>query len=356
MNTLHKVFHTNRLVAMVAALLILTTLSCQKDRDYSRPPDNKNSFDGDKIAAFKNLTDDQDVVWAWDMPVSIVGNKFPSLLLQFSKDSTANIYSIVANGISADLTSLYFSGTLTTDEADLAAGLVDAFAGLSDADLREILDDPRNLDYKNWVLELLPNYENFNSLGFYQEERGGKFDFNGPVQVSLTFHNSKLLANLKQNRLLDFDFRVLSYTKDTVRLDGYFANSANKSSVLLKTKAQPGLFAAGSSIIIAINPVKANVKFVVGGVTVGVPAGYNTCLDFFYKAFNQGFDAKTGYGFLPNGKGTAVAPDVLKTAKMVTVKKAFSGDPVAAPAGTVLVTLSVINTDGTTKDIDVVKN
>lgn len=55
----------NKLAAIFATLLVLTMISCQKDLDYNRPPGNKNSFEGDKIAAFKNLTDDQTSIWAW---------------------------------------------------------------------------------------------------------------------------------------------------------------------------------------------------------------------------------------------------------------------------------------------------
>lgn len=354
MNTLHKIFRRNKLAAILATLLVLTMFSCQKDLDYNRPPGNKNSFDGDKIAAFKNFTDDQTSLWAWE--ANLFGNKFPSLLLQCFKDSTVNISSLKAYGIVEDLISLYYSGTLTNAEKNQVVLLVDDFGGIPDVELRPILDNPANISYKNRLLVLLPNYENFNSLAFVEEEKGGAFDFNGPVQVSLTFHNSKLLASLKESRELDFDFRVMAYTKDTITLDGYFSNSANKSSRLLKTKAKPDLFAVGSTIILAVNPLKANVKFVSGGVTIPTPAGYSTCLDFLYKTFNQGFDAKLGYGFVPNGKGTAVSPDVLKSASMLTVKTAYNDDPIAAPAGTVLLTLSVINTDGTTKDIDVVKN
>lgn len=344
----------NKLAAILSTLLILTMFSCQKDRDYSRPPGNKNSFEGDKIAAFKNLTDEQGAVWAWE--ANLFGNKFPSLLLQCFKDSTVNISSIKPYGIVEDLISLYYSKTLTTAERNAVVGLINDLGGIPDVELRPILDNPANISYKNRLLLFLPNYENFNSLAFVEEEKGGAFDFNGPVQVSLTFHNSKLLAGLKESRELDFDFRVMSYTKDTITLDGYFSNSANKSSRLLKTKALPDIFAAGSSIILTINPLKANVKFVTGGVTIATPAGYATCLDFLYKTFNQGFDVKLGYGFVPNGKGTAVSPDVLKSARIVTVKNAHDGDPLVAPAGTTLLTLSVINTDGTTKDIDVVKN
>jgi len=337
------------------ALIVTAAFSCQKKLDYSKPAD-ANTFEKDKVAAFKVLTDNEDALWAWDMPSTLTGNPFPGILLQFFKDSTANIYSIFANGISEDLKALRASGTLTPQESAAALSLINTFNGIPDNQLRQILENPANITFKNRTLALLPNYPGFNSQGIYVEETDGAFDMNGPVQLSLTFHNSFLLSLLKEQGALDFDFRVMKAVPDTVILDGYYSNNANKKSTMYKTVVMPDNFIVGSNIIMAINPVKALVSLKVDGTAIPTPAGYRTGLDFFYRSFNQSFNGKVGYGFASNRLGDAVMPTVLKTAKIVTVKSFFNGNPVTAPSGTVLITLTINNNDGSVKDMTLVKD
>lgn len=340
---------------LVPALIATVSFSCQKKLDYTKPAD-ANTFEKDKVAAFKVLTDNEDALWAWEMPSSLTGNTFPSILLQFFKDSTANIYSIFADGIVADLQKLRASGTLTPAENTQAQSLITTFGPYPDNQLRQILDNPANITFKNRTLALLPNYPGFNSQGVYVEETDGAFDMNGPVQLSLTFHNSSLLSYLKENGALDFDFRVMKAAPDTVILDGYYANNANKKSTLYKTMETPINFRDGSNILMRVNPSKALVSIKVDGTAVATPVGFRSGLDFFYRGFNQAFDAKKGYGFAANGVGATVAPDVLKNAKIVTVKSFYNGNPLTAPSGTVLVTMTVNNNDGSAKDITFVKD
>ncbi len=355
----------NRLIKIykpaVIALAVMATVSfsCQKKLDYTKPAD-ANTFEKDKVAAFKVLTDNEDALWAWEMPSNLVSTSFPGILLQFFKDSTSNIYSIPANSLIAQLQGLRASGTLTVAESNLALALIDAFDGppapIPDGQLRDLLENPANISFKNATLSLLPNYQGFNSLGLFVEEVGSLFDMNGPVQLSLTFHNSGLLSYLKANGALDFDFRVMRTTPDTVVLNGYYSNNANKQSTLLKTLAYPDNMVNASNIIMAINPVKAAVTLRIDGTAIPTPAGYRTALDFFYRSFNQALHAKIGFGFTSNGAGITVMPDVLKSARIVTVKSFYNGNPRTAPSGTVLVTFTINNTDGSVKDMTLVKN
>lgn len=340
---------------LTLALIATAFFSCQKKLDYTKPAD-ANTFEKDKVAAFKILTDNEDALWAWDMPSSLTNNAFPSIMLQFFKDSTANIYSIFANGIVADLQALRASGTLTQAESSSALSLINAFAPFSDNQLRQILENPANLSFKNRTLALLPNYPGFNSQDLYVEETGSVFDMNGPVQLSLTFHNNFLLSFLKENGALDFDFRVMKAVADTVVLDGYYSNSPNKKSTLLKTLVTPENFATGSNIMMAVNPSKALISIRVDGTAIATPAGYRSGLDFFYRSFNQSFNGKAGYGFASNGKGDAVMPDVLKSSRIVTVKSFYNGNPITAASGTVLLTMTVTKTDNSVKDFTFVKD
>ena len=356
MNKLFNILHLRKPAAIALAVIAMATFSCQKKLDYTKPAD-ANTFEKDKEAAFNTLTDNEDALWAWDMPSSLLSTSFPSILLQFFKDSTANIYSVPANSLISQLQGLRASGTLTAGESNLALALIDAFDGIPDGQLRGLLENPANLSFKNATLSLLPNYPGFNSLGLFVEETGSLFDMNGPVQLSLTFHNSWLLSYLKENGALDFDFRVMSTKPDTVALDGYYSNNANKKSTLLKTLLYPDNMVNGSNIIMAINPVKAAVTLRVDGTAIPTPAGgYRTALDFFYRSFNQALHTKIGFGFTANGAGTAVMPDVLKSARIVTVKSFYNGNPRTAPSGTVLVTFTINNNDGSVKDMTLVKN
>lgn len=358
MNKLHKFFHTHKLVFAAAAVLGLTNVACEKADDLSRPPGNTNSFEKDKQDAFKNLTDDETTLWAWDIPISPYNNKFPAFLLQLSKDSSANIFSIDNNGMVSDLTRLRASGTLTASESSLALQLINLLRPYSEYQLRQILDNPANASIKNALVQLLPNYANFASQTIYTEEIGGAFDTNGPIQLSLTFHNSELLSLLKEYGWLDFDFRLLRYSKDTVQLTGYYSNSANKVTNLLRTHDDPSFFAYASTIIMTINPVKAKVTMKVDGNVIPVPAGYNSCLHYFYKCFNQGFlqPEGLGFGFIPNGVDADKAPDVFKNTKLVKIHNVRQGNPLTAPAGTVLMTFKVISNTGVAKDVELSKN
>ncbi|SHL41221.1 hypothetical protein SAMN05444266_103251 [Chitinophaga jiangningensis] len=358
MNTLHKLFHTHKLVLAAAVIIGLGAVSCEKGDDFSRPAGNTNSIEKDKADAFKNLTDDETSMWAWAMETSFTNNKFPGMLLQLSKDSSANIYSIDNGGIVTDLSRLRSSGTLTAGESSLALQLINILRPYSDYQIRQILADPQNASFKNAVLSLLPNYENFGSQTINLRELEGAFDANGPIQLSLTFHNSEFLALLKEYGWLDFDFRLLRYTKDTVELTGYYSNSANKVSYLLRTHDDPTFFAYASTIMMTINPSKAKVTMKTGGNVVPIPAGYNSGLHYFYKCFNQGFlqPDGLGYGFVPNGVDVAKAPDVFKNAKLVKIKSVRQGNPLTAPAGTVLMTFTVIGQDGTSKEVELSKN
>src|SRR5690349_11454128 len=96
--------------------------SCEKKIDYTRPPD-ANTVKGDIDSAFSNLTYNPNIGWAWKFPTSFLGNNFPELLVQFAKDSTADVYSISTRGLVYDLTALRNSGTLTTAQSSEALSL-----------------------------------------------------------------------------------------------------------------------------------------------------------------------------------------------------------------------------------------
>ncbi|RPE08093.1 hypothetical protein EGT74_13565 [Chitinophaga lutea] len=356
MNKPYKIFNKQATVWMLAAVLAFAAVSCQKDLDYSRPP-GANTFEGDKTNTFRILTSSEDSLWAWNMPLSLFGTEFPSMLLQFFTDSTANVYAVARRGIVPDLQWLRSSGTLTAGQSSQVLQLINAFSGINDYTLRDLLEDPQNINFKNALLVYLPNYEYFNSLLLGLQEQGAAFDMNGPVQLSLTFHNAQFLSELKALGGLDFDFRVMGVTPDSVALDGYYGNDVNKLSSLHKViDMNPINFINSSRVTIAVNPLKAKVAMRTGGTLVPTPAGYTSGIDFFYRTFNQAFDSKAGYGYKPNGKGAAVMPDVLKTAKILTVKSVIATSPVTAPVGTVIMTMTVVNVDGSVKEVEFVKN
>ncbi|MBD0295978.1 MAG: hypothetical protein ICV84_12375 [Flavisolibacter sp.] len=333
--------------------------SCEKKLDYSRPAD-ANTVQGDIDSAFSNLTQSPDIGWAWKFPNSVLGNKFPELLLQFFKDSTADVYSIATRGIVYDLMALRNSGTLTAAESSQALSLINAFNAFKDDDvtLRELLESPNNLTFKNRLLAFLPNYANFNALVFNVEENNVGFDVNSVVQTSLTFQKSNLFPVLKQLGIVDFDFRMMKFSRDSILLSSYKNDLENVNTTLypfIISTAAP--FIAGSTVIVSANPLKANVTAKLNGTNIPIPAGYNSVLDFFYKSYNQVYSPTyRGYGFMYNGLGSSVQPTALKDAAFITPTGSYSGNVATAPAGTVLVTLAAKFNNGTTQNLEFIKN
>lgn len=349
MNMQHLIRYTKKPAVILSAALALAT-GCQKELDYTKPAD-ANTFEEDQVTAFNNLTDGNTPIWAW----GIKSSSFSSFFLQFYKDSTANIYSITTGGLVADLNTLIRSGTLTSSDSTIAKQLIRAFAGFEDGRLRELLEEAGNASFKNATQLLLPNYRGFNSLK--SDTENVSFDINGPVQLSLTFHNSQLLASMKQAGTLDFDFRIMSTAADSMDLTGYYNDNSNRISTLYKMSSfRPDDFIAGSNLILAVNPLKAKVSLRTGGAAIPVPTDYNSGLDFFYRSFNQSFMPARGLVFSPNGNGSESMPDVLKPAEFVTVKSVFNGSPDTAPSGTVLITLTIHNKNGDGPDIMFVKD
>lgn len=340
-------------------LVAIMFTSCEKKLDYTRPA-NANTVKSDIDSAFSNLTQAVDIGWAWKFPNSVLGNKFPELLLQFSKDSTADVYSIATNGIVYDLIAIRNSGTLTAAESTQVLSLINSFNSFRDDDvtLREILENPANLSFKTRTLAFLPNYINFNALFFNTEELNVGFNVNSVVQTSLTFQKSTLFPILKQIGIVDFDFRMIKFSRDSVLLSSYKNDLENVNTTLYPFKiATINPFINGSTVIVSANPLKVSVTARLNSTVLAIPAGYNSVLDFFYKTYNQVYSPKyAGYGFVYNGLGSAVQPAALKDAQFITLTAAYAGTVATAPAGTVLVTLAVKSANGTTQNLEFVKN
>jgi len=311
-------------------------------------------------SAFSNLTHNPDMGWAWKFPNSVTGNKFPELLLQFDKDSTADVYSIATRGIVNDLTALRSSGTLTSAESTQAQMLIGSFASYinNDLGLREVLDQAGNLSFKTRLLVFLPNYENFNALQFSVKEENVGFSINSVVQTSLTFQKSNYFPTLKQTGIVDFDFRIMKFSRDSISLSSYHNALRNVNTTLYPFKISNSTpFISGSNVIVSANPLKVNVTTRLNGAIVAIPAGYNSGLDFFYRSYNQVFSLQqAGYGFMYNGQGSAVQPAGLKDAVFITPTSSYSGNVSTAPTGTVLVTLAVKFSNGTSQNLEFIKN
>lgn len=333
--------------------------SCEKKLDYTRPAD-ANTVKGDIDSAFSNLTRSTDIGWTWKFPNTVLGNKFPELLLQFSKDSTADVYSIATRGLVYDLEEIRSSGTLTAAESSQALSLINSFNTFRDDDvtLRELLESPNNATFKTRTLAFLPNYANFNALVLNVEENNVGFNVNSVVQTSLTFQKSNLFPVLKQLGIVDFDFRMMKFSRDSILLSSYKNNLENVNTTLypfIISTATP--FVAGSTVIVSVNPLKANVTAKLNGTVIPIPAGHNSVLDFFYRSYNQVYSPiYAGYGFMYNGLGSTVQPTVLKDAAFITPTGSYTGPVATAPAGTVLVTLAVKFNNGTTQNLEFIKN
>ena len=333
--------------------------SCEKKLDYNRPAD-ANTVKSDIDSAFSNLTQSPNIGWAWKFPNTVLGNTFPEFLVQFSKDSTADVYSISARGIVYDLIALRSSGTLTAAESSQALSLINTFNPWRDDDvtLREILENPANLSFKTRTLAFLPNYASFNALDFNVEENNVVFDVNSIVQTSLTFQKSTLFPVLKQVGIVDFDFRMIKFSRDSILPSSYKIDLENVNTTLypfIISTATP--FVAASTVIVSVNPLKANVTAKLNGTTIPIPAGYNSVLDFFYRSYNQVYSTKyAGYGFMYNGLGSTVQPTALKDATFITPIGSYAGNVSTAPVGTVLAALAVKFANGTTQNLEFIKN
>lgn len=346
------------IVVALAAVAVLT--SCQKKLDYTRPADATNTVKGDIDSAFSNLTQGADIAWAWKFPTTTWGNNFPEFILHFDKDSTADVYSIYTNGIYYDLAALRASGTLTSTQSGQVQSLMNGIGSLKDDDayLRSLLEDPGNAGFRSSLQVYLPNYVNFNGLIFSTEELNVLFDVNSVVQTSLTFQKSDVFPFLKQQGIVDFDFRLMKFSRDSILLSSYKNDLANVNTTLYPFRqATVNPFVAASMALIAANPLKANVSARLNGAVIPIPTGYNSVLDFFYRSYNQIYSPKyASYGFAYNGLGSAVQPTALKEVAFITANSSYGGVVATAPAGTIVASFSARLNSGASQTFEFVKN
>jgi hypothetical protein len=316
--------------------------ACEKKLDYNVPP-AEHTLEKDIHASFDILSANNRK-WIW--PLTITSNPFFNegigFLAEFKKDSTANVQLIAKKGIVEQFAVLLASGKLDANQTAIARAYTTTFGGFTDWNLRNlIINNPANASFLNNTLRVLPNMIYFNPIFFAIGESGFNYNVNGPVQLSLTFTNTSLFPQLKQGRVLDYDFRIFSFSSGKVDLMGYYNNSANKASSLYATVPDDiALFANGSNIFVPEGYLQAgSCSIKANGVNVPVPAGF-TGLSLFYQFYGQLFLSEAGtYGFaLANNN--ALVPAALKASAYYTVKSAYAGNLATAPSGTVLVALT----------------
>jgi hypothetical protein len=351
-----KIRNKSKFVSTVIFAAVILA-SCEKNVDYTRPPD-ANTVKGDLDSAFRNLTQGADVGWAWKFPNTVFGNNFPELVMFFDKDSTSDVYSIAPRGLRTDLTALRNSGTLSASESSDVLALINSFGNLDDVTLRILLEYPNNSSFKDWLVSYLPNYSNFNGLRYDTREQNVSFNVNSVVQTSLTFQKSAFFPLLKENGIVDFDFRMMKFSRDSISLSSYKNDLENVNTTLYPFKiATVAPFVSASSVMVSANPSRVRVTARLNNTVVPTPAGYNSMLDFFYKAYNQAYSPKyAAYGFVYNGLGSTVLPAALKDAAFIVPTAAYNGTVASAPAGTVLVTLAVKLANGNSQNMEFVKN
>lgn len=344
-------------VSLVAALLItlLGITACQKKIDNTIPSE-ANTLSDDVQNTYNILSGGE--VWYWDLPTASFDF---NLFVGFNRDSTSVIYTLKNYTLVDQLSLLYSSGQLTSGDSITAISLVSDFGGIDDDWLREVLEDPIFISYKNRLLTLLPNYANINGKQI-DERDSATYKVGGPVQLSLTFNNSKFLPQLKVEKKLDFDFRIFSFSKDSVSLVGYYNSNANKQSALRAIKAQSpkealNNYVNGSGLLLLSCPTKATVSLRVDGVLLPTPDGYNSGIDFFYRSFADNVLDRQTYQYsyvpLPNIDNM---PEALSNITSCVITGYYDGNFNHVPSGTVVLTMTAYASDGTRKSLEFVKD
>ena len=330
-------------------LISVSLASCEKDVSNAIP-DTANTPAIDAANTFNILTV-ENRKWIW--PLKFAGNPFNNegfgLLMEFKKDSTANSELIAKKSLLGQFAATIATGKLTATQRSIATAYSSTFATFTDWNIRNlIINNPANITFLNNTLTVLPNFIHFNPIEFRVAESGFSYDVNVVVQLSLTFYNTLLFPQLKQSRLLDFDFRIFDYKEDKIKLNGYYSNNANRdftSHATTNEKIQ--LFAKGSNLFVPEgNLIIGNTSLRINNTNVSLPAGYTSALDLFYRSYRQSFienSAQYGFDVINNA---AILPENLKSSAFYVVSKVYEGDITTIPAGTVVVTLSGIDKDG----------
>lgn len=348
----YKRLHCGKLLAL---LLLLTGLTaCEKKIDNTIPPE-ANTLSEDASNAFSVLSTDNRV-WYWDLTVPLAQGH---LMASFNKDSTAALYLLQRYSLVTQLLYLANFGNLDDAEFDDVAFLYNTFRPYDDATVRGLLDNPANAYFKNLTQVYLPNYTDFN--GYYQFGLVDRptYVIGGPVQLSLTFNNSTILPTLKQNRQLDYDFRIFGFSKDSVMLTGYYNTSSNKTSRLIPMSNQDAVpaYANASSLLMDGIFTRTDLAIKMDGTLVPLPANYSSGLNYFYRNFRDGVLNKTlmEFSFVMMNPTLEGTPEVFKDVRFTTVTGHYDGFLEDAPTGTVVVTMAAHTASGGKKVLEFIK-
>jgi hypothetical protein len=341
-----------KLHLLLAVMITLT--ACEKKIDNTIPPEAP-TFNVDVKTAFGHLTKDEPL-WYWDLPTPLAEGH---LMASFAADSTSALYLLQRYSIINQLALLANTAPLNDAEFDDVVFLYNTFRSYPDATVRELLENPANAYFKDLTLVYLPNYPRFNGYFRFGLADQSTFNINGPVQLSLTFNNSSILPTLKQNRQLDNDFRIFYISADSVSLNGYYGNSSNKESSLLKMTnidAVP-VYANGSALFMSCLHQWANMSMKMDGNAVPVSSDYRSGIDWFYRNFADGIMNKQlkEFSFAMINPAAPDMPDAFKDVRFCTVTSYFDGTYAAAPAGTALITMAAHTTSGGKKVLEFIK-
>lgn len=348
----YKRLTCGKLLALIVLVIGLT--ACEKKIDNTIPPE-ANTLSEDASNAFGVLST-ENRVWYWDLTVPLAQGH---LMATFSKDSTAALYLLQRYSLVTQLLYLANFGDLNDDEFDDVAFLYNTFRPYDDATVRGLLDNPANAYFKNLTQVYLPNYTDFN--GYYQFGLVDRptYVIGGPVQLSLTFNNSTILPTLKQNRQLDYDFRIFGFSKDSVMLTGYYNTSSNKSSRLIPMSNQDAVpaYAKASSLLMDGIFTRTDLDIKMDGTLVSLPADYSSGLNYFYRNFRDGVLNKTlmEFSFVMMNPTLAGTPEVFKDVRFTTVTGSYDGFLEDAPSGTVVVTMAAHTASGGKKVLEFIK-
>lgn len=337
--------------------------ACEKAVKYNVPlPPEGNTLELEATKTFDILSRTKN--WIWNLPSGINVTNYKSLALfsEFDKDSTSDFSLLIKKSLRAQLSSIYSSGSLTDAQEEDITTVYNSLSGVGDGLLRDWLTQrPDLVNYLNAVLTFLPNFMGFNSLELNTLDTQVHYTVGGPIQLSMTFNNSNALAKLKEDGLLDFDFRIMKATKDSFKLSGYYNQSKNQNLQLypspdddLKTNLKT--FMGVSNIIIAFNPLRSGVATKMDGNIISVPGGYHSGLHYFYAKYNQQFITQAGkLGFVPSADSIQ-SSGLFKDIKFMVAKSFYSGAVRTAPAGTIIASLEGVSGNGSQHTIEFIKN
>jgi hypothetical protein len=142
---------------------------------------------------------------------------------------------------------------------------------------------------------------------------------------------------LKKARRFDFDFKVKSYSEDSIKMEGYYSTNANKQ-VTLKPSSLNDIKLYIKATDVILSPFSAPTELRVAGKAITTGG-----LPFLKAKTAQGFDSENGLLVFNLIKGKVIEPEFTGLTTLKAVNVSFVPGGPNPPSGTVLAKFMAYN-------------